>query len=420
MVTAELLSIGDELLIGQVINTNAAYIADALGSIGIYVHRVTTVGDNEKGLRQAIRRAWSESGVVIATGGLGPTHDDISKRVVAKFFGKKLHFDRATLRQVQARFRPLGYKTMPEGNEGQAMIPDGFEALRNEKGTAPGLLYHHNQRTFIILPGVPQEMEWLMTKWVVPKLRTFYKTTGVILHRTLQTTGIGESVLANTIGDVKEFLEEGVTLAFLPRIGGVRLRLTVRAKTGAEANRKLDKAARYIYSKAGHSIFGEADTTLEEAVVSLLRKRHATIATAESCTGGMLAARLTNVAGASDVYPGSIVAYANAVKVHELGVSRTLLDRHGAVSEEVVTAMAEGARKKFDTTFGLAITGIAGPSGGTPEKPVGMVWIAIAEQGKVSEAMLLHNLGDRRTIRERSAEFALEFLRQRLITVDSR
>ena len=369
---AEILSIGDELLIGQVINTNASEISKQLNAIGIAVSHVTTIGDDEKEILNAIKTAWKKNDVVIATGGLGPTHDDISKHVVAKFFKKKLILDKKTLAHVRARFRSFGIMKMPEVNIGQAMIPQGFKALRNDRGTAPGLLYHHGNKTFIILPGVPHEMNWLMNKWVLPELRKLHKKKlgEAIIHRTLLTVGIGESTLAEKIGNVKDFLEKGATLAYLPKTSGVRLRISVRAETNAVAKKIADRIEKHIRSKARQYIYGKDEDTLAEVVVRLLRKVNAHISTAESCTGGLLSSKLTEVAGLSKVFPGGIISYSNDLKKSELGINAEILKKYGAVSAECVTAMAEGIREKFETRFSLAITGIAGPDGGSKRKPV--------------------------------------------------
>ena len=414
---AEILSIGDELLIGQVINTNAAEISKQLNAIGIAVSRVTTIGDDEKEILNAMKEAWKKNDIVIATGGLGPTHDDISKNVVAKFFKKKLILDKKTLANVRARFRSFGIKKMPEVNIGQAMIPQGFYVLRNDRGTAPGLLYSQRGKTFIILPGVPHEMLWLMDKWVITELRTTYKKKlgNVIIHRTLLTVGIGESTLAEKIGDVKKFLEKGATLAFLPKTSGVRLRISVSDSSEKIAKAKVARLEKYIRVRAESFIYGSALDTLEEKVFELLKKKKATLSTAESCTGGMLSMRITNVAGSSDVFMGGVVSYVNSVKINELGVSKEIIEKFGAVSEECAMAMAEGALKKFSTTFALSITGIAGPGGGTKEKPVGTVWIALAEKNKGTVTKLHKFAGDRVIIRERSADSAMEMLRRRLL-----
>jgi nicotinamide-nucleotide amidase len=416
-VQAEILTIGDELLIGQVINTNAAEISKQLNAIGIAVSRVTTVGDNEKDILSAIGSAWKENDVIIATGGLGPTHDDISKHLVAKFFKKKLILDKKTLAHVRARFRTFGIKKMPGVNIGQAMVPIGFKALRNDRGTAPGLLYHQKNKTFIILPGVPHEMNWLMGKWVLPELQKTYKKKlgDVIIHRTLLTTGIGESLLAEKIGDVKKFLEKDATLAFLPKTSGVRLRISVHDSSAQKARAKVARIEKHIRKRAGNSIFGTDTDTLEEKVVELLKKNDATLSTAESCTGGMLSMRITNVPGSSEVFMGGVISYDNSVKMNELRVPKDLINTHGAVSEECVRAMAEGALKKFGTSFALSITGVAGPGGGTKEKPVGTVWIALAESDNSILAKLYTFAGDRSIIRERSTDSALEMLRRRLL-----
>ncbi|MFI5263245.1 MAG: competence/damage-inducible protein A [Candidatus Kapaibacterium sp.] len=414
---AELLSIGDELLIGQVINSNAAYISQQLNALGIEVSKVTTIGDNEKEILLAMKAAWAKNDIVIATGGLGPTHDDISKHIVAKFFKKKLILDKKTLAHVRARFRSFGIKKMPEVNIGQAMIPQGFKALRNDRGTAPGLRYHEKKKTFIILPGVPHEMSWLMEKWVIPGLRAFYKKDlgAAIIHRTLHTIGIGESTLAEKIGDVKNFLEKEATLAFLPKTSGVRLRISVRDISEKIAKAKVARIEKYIRGRVGSTIYGAEDETLEEIIFGLLKGKKATLSSAESCTGGMLSMRITNVAGSSAVFIGGVVSYTNEVKIKELDVPEEIINKFGAVSEECAMAMAEGARKKFGSTYSLAITGIAGPGGGTKEKPVGTVWIALAAKGKPVLARSFKFGGSRNIVRERSADVALEILRKSLL-----
>ena len=414
---AELLSIGDELLIGQVINSNAAFISQQLNALGIEVSKVTTIGDDEKEILYAMKEAWAKNDVVIATGGLGPTHDDISKHVVAKFFRKKPILDKKTLAHVRARFRSFGIKKMPEVNIGQAMVPQGFKALRNDRGTAPGLLCHQKKKTFIILPGVPHEMSWLMEKWVIPELRTFYKKDlgAAIVHRTLHTIGIGESTLAEKIGDVKKFLEKGATLAFLPKTSGVRLRISVRDRSEKTAKVKVAKIEKHIRGRVGSTIYGVEDETLEEIIFGLLKAKRATLSIAESCTGGMLSMRITNVPGSSEVFVGGVVSYTNDVKIKELDVPKAVIKKFGAVSEECAIAMAEGALKKFGSTYSLAITGIAGPGGGTKEKPVGTVWIALAAKGKPVSARSFRFGGGRNIVRERSAEMAMEMLRKRLL-----
>jgi nicotinamide-nucleotide amidase len=260
-------------------------------------------------------------------------------------------------------------------------------------------------------------MNWLMGKWVLPELQKTYKKKlgDVIIHRTLLTTGIGESLLAEKIGDVKKFLEKDATLAFLPKTSGVRLRISVHDSSAQKARAKVARIEKHIRKRAGNSIFGTDTDTLEEKVVELLKKNDATLSTAESCTGGMLSMRITNVPGSSEVFMGGVISYDNSVKMNELRVPKDLINTHGAVSEECVRAMAEGALKKFGTSFALSITGVAGPGGGTKEKPVGTVWIALAESDNSILAKLYTFAGDRSIIRERSTDSALEMLRRRLL-----
>lgn len=416
MLTAEILSIGDELLIGQVVNTNASYISQQLNAIGVDVTHVTTVGDEAGQLRKSIERAWKTHDIVIATGGLGPTHDDISKHIVAKYFKKKLHLDKSVLKMVEARFKAYGYKEMPKVNVGQAMVPDGFEALHNSRGTAPGLWYHSNGKTFVILPGVPHEMKHLIETHVIARIKKIFakKLGSVILHQTLLTSGVGESALAERVGDVKELLEEGATLAFLPRTSGVRMRISVRHANERTAKAILVRIEKKIRARVGAYIFGTNDDTLEATVVALLKKRRATVATAESCTGGMLSARITDVSGASKVFPGGVISYSNEIKTKELHVSAALIKKYGAVSEECARAMAEGIRKKFGTTHALAITGIAGPDGSTIAKPVGTVFIACSDRAGTIVRHFRFG-GERQIVRERSADAALEMLRVTLL-----
>ncbi|HWF44709.1 MAG TPA: competence/damage-inducible protein A [Candidatus Kapabacteria bacterium] len=416
---AEIISIGDELLIGQVINTNAAWLSRELNATGIAVGCVTTVGDDMKVILAAFRCAWKENDVVVVTGGLGPTHDDISKDAVAKFFRKKLVLHKPTLRSVEERFRSLGYAKMPEANVGQAMVPEGFTILPNGKGTAPGLLFREEGKTFVILPGVPYEMEYIMQSGVIPILRRVYKKDlEVILHRTILTTGIGESMLAEKIGDPKEFLGSTTTLAFLPRSSGVRLRISSHGHSRRIVEKEIARVENIIRGRAAKYIFGLEEESLAGEIVKLLTDRKKTLSTAESCTGGLIASQITDVPGASTVFPGSIVAYANTLKIAELDVSESTLARFGAVSEEAAREMAEGIRNRLNTDYALSVTGIAGPGGGTSEKPVGTIWIALADHEKPTIARKLQLAFDRTVNRERSAAAALEMLRRRLLAIE--
>ncbi len=413
---AEIITIGDELLIGQVVNTNAAFLGRELSSLGIPMVRETTVGDDLKSILSAFRSAWRASDVVIVTGGLGPTHDDISKAAVAKFFRAKMALDTPTLKAVRERFARLGYEKMPEVNIGQAMVPNGFRVLRNEWGTAPGLLLHERGKTFVILPGVPQEMEGIVRLSVISFLRKAYKKNlEVILHRTLLTTGIGESVLAEKIGDPSTFLTVNTTLAFLPRPSGVRLRISSHGNDRRKVEKEISRIERILRERAGKYMYGADDETLESRIVKLLTKQGKTLSTAESCTGGLIASMITEVPGASVVFRGSVVAYDNGIKVRELGVKQKTLDRFGAVSEETAREMSEGALEQMGTDFALAVTGIAGPDGGSDEKPVGTIWIALAARGTKTITKKIQGDFGRKLNRERAVAAALEMLRNRLV-----
>jgi len=413
---AELISIGDELLIGQVINTNVSYLSRKLGEIGIAVGQITTVGDEPKAIAKTFKRAWKEHDIVIVTGGLGPTHDDISKASVAKFFKKPLVLHPATLRAVKERFKKFGYAKMPESNVGQAMVPKGFTVLRNQAGTAPGLLFFERKKAFVILPGVPREMQWITEDSLLNLLKKKFaaKSRGVIQHRTLITTGIGESSLAELLGPVESILEEDSTLAFLPNVPLLRLRISANGKTGREVINKIARIEKSIRAIAGKYIIGVDDDTLEGIVSKLLSDSKKTLSLAESCTGGMLASKITALPGASKIFLGGVVSYDNSVKIGLLGVPEGVIEKFGAVSEEAALAMAMGIREETKSDYAISITGIAGPTGGSQDKPVGTVWIAITDDSG-SQAFHYQFGGDRQLIRERASIAALELLRKKLL-----
>lgn len=415
-VRAELISIGDELLIGQVVNTNASTLAKALNSTGVRVSRVTTVGDDAAEIRRSFERAWKEQDVVIVTGGLGPTHDDISKAVVSEFFAAPLEFHEDIFEKVRQRFERLGVKKMPESNRSQAMVPQGFVALRNDVGTAPGLMLIKEGKLFAILPGVPHEMEFILKDSLLEQMHSSFEGRGLeaIIHRTIITAGIGESLLADKLGDVGSLLQGEATLAFLPRSSGVRLRITAIGERRAKVENALYRITKTIYNRIGRHIVGQDDASIAEAVVRLLEERDETIAVAESCTGGMLGAALTDVTGSSAVFLGGVISYSNEVKQLHLDVPLEMIETHGAVSEQVALIMAERAREKFNATYALSVTGIAGPGGATATKPVGLVYVGLAQQGHPTVARKFQFIEDRKINRERSVASALEMLRRRL------
>jgi nicotinamide-nucleotide amidase len=409
----ELLTIGTELLLGFTIDTNASEIARALASVGARVVRTTTVGDDEAAIGNALREALGRTGFVIATGGLGPTRDDVTKRAAARLFDAPLEVDESYLELLRQRFASLGRGPMPAANRSQAEVPRGATVLRNRWGTAPGLWLDGPLGTVVLLPGVPREMRGLTEHEVMPRLRERMRQRGaadiVTRSRTLRTTGIPESALADRIGNLEDQLAPA-HLAYLPGLEGVDLRLTVWGLAAAAADEALDRGARLLQPVLGHHLYGEGAADLAAIVLDLLRQRHLSLAVAESCTGGLLGGRLTAVPGASDVFVGGIVAYADAIKTAALGVPAEVMASHGAVSEETARAMMRGAMARLRARAGIAITGIAGPSGGTPEKPVGTVWIA-AGIDRQERAVKQRFPGDRESVRWRSVQAGLDLLR---------
>jgi nicotinamide-nucleotide amidase len=410
----ELITIGDELLLGFTIDTNSAVLGRALAGQGVSIVRRTAVGDEMDAIVAAIREGLDRTGAVITTGGLGPTTDDLTRDAVAAAFGVPLDLDEAHVAWMQERWKRRFNRDMPDANRRQAMVPRGARKLQNNHGSAPGAFVRDDRgRWLVMLPGVPRELRGMTEDALLPLLREIgCGEDACILSRTLRTTGIPESQLQEQLRDVP-LDHPGFTLAYLPGIEGVDLRLTARADTAADATRIIDGVATAIQSRVGQGIYAEGDTDLAAVFLERCRARGATVAVAESCTGGMLGARITDIAGASDVFLGGVIAYANEVKVRDLGVAAELIERHGAVSEEVVRAMAQGARAKFGAAIGLAITGVAGPGGGTAEKPVGTVWVCVATADSV-EPRRIHSWGDRSEIRYRAAQSVMDLARRLL------
>jgi len=408
-VKLEVVTIGSELLLGQVVDTNAAELGRALAAAGAEVVRHVTVADRPEAIRAAVAESLERTGFVITTGGLGPTRDDMTKPIVAAIVGKPLRLDDTVLRSLEERFRRLG-RPMPAMNRTQAEVPEGATVLPNPRGTAPGLWVEDGTgRVVVMLPGVPSEMRGLLAEEVLPRIAQRSLGT-VVRSRTVRTAGVAESALAERVGAIEEDIAP-LTLAYLPSADGVDLRVTAWGLREAEADRRLSAVATQLRARAGADAYGEDGTDLAAVVLDQLRARGARLVVAESCTGGLLGGRITAVPGASDVFIGGIVAYDNVVKSGTLDVSPELLERHGAVSEQVVSAMAQGVQRQFAVDAALAITGIAGPSGGTAEKPVGTVWMA-ARLGKEARALKRIVPGDRGEIRARAAQGALDLLRR--------
>ena len=410
----EVVTIGDELLLGYTIDTNAAHLARTLAAEGVEISRRTTVGDTAGEIASGVREALDRAGAVITTGGLGPTSDDLTKPSIAALFGRGMVLDEGHVAWMEERFRTLFQRPMPAANRQQAMLPEGARKLRNNHGSAPGIWLEDDRGRWVaMLPGVPREMRGMLADTLLPLIRErLGDDRRVVRSRTLRTTGLGESFIADRIGTLDGGVGD-VGLAYLPNAEGTDLRLTVRNATSDEADRRLAQAAERLRSIVGEATYGEDGADLAATVLDLCRERGLTIAVAESCTGGLLGARLTAIAGSSDVVLGGVIAYANAVKTSLLDVDAALLAEHGAVSEPVVRAMASGARARTGARVGMAITGIAGPGGGTEEKPVGTVWIATDVDGAV-EARGLRLIGDRAEVRQRAAQAVMEMVRRRV------
>jgi len=415
-VKLEVVTIGTELLLGHALDTNAIDLGTALAAAGIEVTRRTSVADKPAAVADAVRGALERTGAVLTTGGLGPTKDDLTKQAVAGVLGRPLVLNEAVLRHIEQRFRRFG-RSMTPSNRVQAELPQGAVALANPRGTAPGIWLEDGDRLVIMLPGVPVEMRGLLVEEVLPRLVARMARAGdetrVVRSRTLRTTGVPESALAERIAAIEDGL--GVlTLAYLPSIAGVDLRLTAWELPPAQADALLGEAVDRLRRELGARCYGEDAADLAAVVLEQLRRRGWKVAVAESCTGGMLGERITAIPGSSDVFVGGVIAYADAVKAALLGVPQATLDGQGAVSEATVRAMAQGASARFGVECAMAVTGIAGPAGGTPEKPVGTVWIAAHHNGE-TRALQRQFLGERDEIRARSAQAALDLLRHALL-----
>jgi nicotinamide-nucleotide amidase len=413
---AEIIAIGDELLIGQTVNTNSAWLGEQLSGAGVPVRFMTTVGDNAEHIRECLRVAVNRAEIIIATGGLGPTHDDISKKVVADFFeAGPMRLDLKVLAHVQEIFKRRNM-FMARINEAQALVPAAAQVLWNETGTAPGLLFEKDGKYCVVLPGVPVEMKNLMNDSVLPFLRVRAGGT-VIRHRTIKTHGIAEATLAEKLAPIADIEHHG-KLASLPSYHGVNLRISATGPSVEEVQRHLAEAEKLILARAGKYVYGFDAETIEEIIGRKLRERGETLSVAESCTGGLIAHRLTNISGSSDYFLRGYVTYSNEAKIDLLGVAGEIIAQHGAVSEACARAMAAGVRQKSVATYGLATTGIAGPTGGTPDKPVGLIWVALA----TAEAVLAKHLvftNDRLINKERFSQFAFSMLYQALQTSKS-
>jgi nicotinamide-nucleotide amidase len=409
---AEIITIGDELLIGQVIDTNSAWLGQQLSGLGIKLHYKSSILDNKEAILNALKDAELRSDIIIITGGLGPTKDDITKSTMCEYFNTSLVQNDKVLEWVQSIFR---FRKMPmlDVNNMQALVPKNCNVLWNKNGTAPGMWFDINDKIFISMPGVPFEMKTIFEEEAIPKIKSKFKLPS-IFHRTIQTVSIGESFLAKKIEDIEESLPSHIKLAYLPSVGAVRLRFSAYGDDKISLKKQVDVFVKQVYERISDYIYGEGDDSLTQTLGNLLKERKQTVSTAESCTGGFIAHQLTSVGGSSTYFMGSVVSYANYIKTQELGVGEDLLKKYGAVSEECVKQMANAVRIKMNTTYGIACSGIAGPDGGSDAKPVGTVWIAIASENETIAQV--YNFGDNRerTI-QRTGLMAMDMLRKKIL-----
>lgn len=413
MNSIEIITIGDEILIGQTVDTNSAWMGNELNLMGIRINRITSVSDNKGEIISSLDEALSRVEVVLMTGGLGPTSDDITKDTLAGYFGGKLVMDNEVLDNVTERLRRRNLQ-MNENNRRQAMVPDNCKVLKNLTGTAPGMLFEKNGKIVISMPGVPHEMKHIMKEHVLPLLKGRLPG-GVIVHKNIMTYGVAEAMLAERLGKFENELPEEIRLAYLPAYGVIKLRLTAAGDDEIKIRESVKYQIEKLYKIIPDVIYGEDEVMLEEVVGKLLNDNNLTVATAESCTGGKIASLITSVPGSSGWFRGSVVAYDNSIKTGVLGVSNETLRLYGAVSAETAGDMARGARRLMGADYAVAVTGIAGPTGGTPDKPVGTVWIAIdSERGLLTEKQIF---ADNRQINiSRSSYGALNLLRKQIVS----
>lgn len=413
---ASLITIGDELLIGQTIDTNSAYIAQQLNLLGIWVRRRVAVGDSKEEILSTLREESLHSSILIITGGLGPTADDITKPLLCEYFGSKLIRDEVTLAHIQYLFEKV-YKrpgAMLERNIKQADVPDNCTVLHNPSGTAPGMLFTKEGVIYISLPGVPREMKDLMQTAVLPYLEKNISRPS-IAHRSVLTCGIGESMLAELLTEFESSLPSHISLAYLPNYGMVKLRLTAKNEMGANLDSELRELTQRLCTLTADYLVTDQDISMEALVGQLLQQRQMTLATAESCTGGLIAHQISTVPGASEYFKGSVVCYSNEAKENLLGVQHSTLQKHGAVSEETVTEMVGAVLALMNADVAVAVSGIMGPGGGTAEKPVGTVFIAVGNANKIITQRLKIGF-DRARNTQQTALFALNLLRKFIVS----
>lgn len=406
---AAIITVGDEILIGQIIDSNSAWMATELNLIGSEIIKIISICDGEQEIIDSIGEALNLADVVLMTGGLGPTKDDITKKAIAKYFNVGMQFDQGTYDRILQLFARWGRAATPEHRE-QCYMPENAKLLFNKMGTAPGMWFKKDAKVLISMPGVPYEMKYLMSKEIIPLLQKTFPGEA-IAHRTILTVGEGESRIANRIEAFEAALPKHIKLAFLPNLGRVRLRLTGRGGSIEDLNTELDDKAKTLKDIIPELVFGEGTTSLPQAIGQILLEQKKSLATAESCTGGYIGHLLTSIPGSSAYYSGGVIAYSNAIKINLLKVKLDTINKHGAVSEQTVIEMVRGTLQLLNSDIAVAISGIAGPGGGSQEKPVGTIWIAVGDQDR-TETFLLKAGKDRLKNIEYSAIYALDRIRQ--------
>lgn len=410
---AEIITIGDEILIGQIIDTNSKWIAEKLNKIGVSVYQITSIQDDKQHILKAIKEAQSNANIVILTGGLGPTKDDITKHTLAEYFDSELEINDTIVDHIKELFAKSNYP-FSELNRLQALVPVKCTPLQNNYGTAPGMWFEEYSKIVVSLPGVPNEMKGLMSEEVIPKIQKKYKLP-YIIHRTVMTYGMGESMVAEKIEDWEDALPSFIKLAYLPSYGKLRLRLSANGNDKKLLEQSIKKEIEKLHTIIGDIILGMEDgDTMEYTIGQLLKKQNATLATAESCTGGAIAKRLTSIPGASAYFVGSIISYTEQIKISELGVLKESISTHSVVSSKVAEEMAVGIQKKYTTSYAISTTGNAGPTSDNTDETVGVVFIAIASPSGVYSKEFFFGKPRQKVI-ERTTNKALEMLRKEII-----
>ncbi len=408
---AYIINIGDELLLGDTVNTNGSWMASVMDSVGFEVIQIKIIGDEEEEIVMAIDEAFLRAEIILITGGLGPTHDDITKHTLCKYFNDVLIKDNDVLKDVETILSHFG-KKINEINMKQAMVPSKCEIVRNKRGTAPGMIFRKKEKIIISMPGVPHEMKSMMENDILPMIRK--NAHGSIrLHKYLKTFGIAEANLVEILHKVIENMNQVVKLAFLPSAGQVKLRLTATGKSELELKKILEREEQLFIENLGTYLYGFSKDSMASVLGELLIEKGKTVATAESCTGGTLASKITSIPGSSAYYIGSVITYTNKLKIQELNISESMLKEHGAVSEPVVIRMAEAIREKFGTDIGLSTSGIAGPDGGTNKKPVGTIWIGMSFKNRTKAIKIKLNYNRKVNI-DLTSDHAMNLLRLEL------